>query len=117
MGEQYSHTLIAVPKDFKPSGIQIEQFLTAMVTQNVVPGIPTISLRVLTGKTREYPYLDPFSGKNLIVELRDQKKLANLTELATVVEEFPDFEIEVAGVGLPKLPRFPLTFMSLIVLG
>jgi hypothetical protein len=108
VGEQYSHTLIAIPKDFAPSAIQVEKFLTAMVAWNVVPGIPTISLRVPTGKTHEYPYLNPFTGKNLTVELKDRKKLGTLTEIAAAVEQLRDFELEVAGVGLPKLPAIAI---------
>src|SRR5882724_9903395 len=107
MGEQYSHTLIAIPKDFAPPAIQVEKFLTAMVAQNVVPGIPTTSLRIPTGKTRKYPYPEPF---NLTVELMDHKKLRALTEIAAAVEQLRDFELEVAGVGLPKLPPLPIDF-------
>lgn len=110
MGEQYSHTLIALPKNFAPAPIQVERFLTMMLARNMVPGTPTISLRVRTGKTREYPYLDPFSGKNLTVELKDRKKLQAPTEIAAAVDQLRDFELEIAGVGLPKVPPLPIDF-------
>jgi hypothetical protein len=110
MDEQYSHTLIALPKDFAPAPIQVEQFLTTMLAQNVVPGTPTISLRVPTGKTREYPYLDPFTGRNLIVELRDRKDLQAPTETAAAIDRLRDFDLEITGVGLPKLPPLPIDF-------
>jgi len=110
MGLQYSHTLIALPKDFAPAPIQVEQFLTTMLAWNVVPGTPTISLRVPTGKTREYPYLDPFTGRNLIVELRDRKDLPAPSDIAAAVDQLRDFELEIAGVGLPKMPPLPIDF-------
>jgi len=107
---QYSQTLIAKPKDFIPSVSQIEEFLSSMIAQGVVPDNPTIVLRVPTGKTREYPYVDPLTGKNLIVELKDHKKLESLVKISNVVQALHDYELEVAGVGRPKLPPLAIGF-------
>jgi len=65
---------------------------------------------VPTGKTREYPYVNPFTGKNLTVEIKDIKKLGALTEIATAIHQLRDFELEVTGVGLPKVPPLTIDF-------
>ena len=59
--EQYSHTLIATPREARPSAVQVQSFLSTMIARKVVPGKPSITLRVPTGKTREYPFVNPFT--------------------------------------------------------
>lgn len=108
--EQYSHTLIAVPSDSRPSAAQVQSFLAAMIAQEVVPGSPTITLRVPTGKLREYPFVNPFTGQNLKVEIRDQKVLQSLDEVASAVGALRDYELEVAGVGEPRLAPLLVNF-------
>jgi len=108
--EQYAHTLIAKPKDFAPSAAQIERFLSSIVSRNVVPDNPTIVLRIPTGKFREYPYVNPFTGEKIKFEIKDRKKLDRLEDIATALEPLGDYEIEVASVGKPKLPPLLIDF-------
>ncbi len=110
MAEQYAHTLIAKQKEFIPSPSQIEQFLSVMVSQNVVPTIPSIALRIPTGRFREYPHIDPFTGQKMRVEIKDRKKLENLGEIAKALESLTEYELEVAAVGRPKLSPIPIEF-------
>ena len=102
--EQYSHTLIAKPKNFTPSAAQIERFLSSIVRRNVVPHNPTLILRIPTGKFREYPYVNPFTGEKIKFEIKDRKKLDRLEEIASALEPLQEYEIEVASFGTPKLP-------------
>jgi len=108
--EQYSQLLIAKPKDFVPSASQIEDFLSAMQRERVVPGKPAIAFRTLTGKTREYPIIDPLTEKNLIVELSDHRELKALSEIPEAAKGFYDYDVEIAGIGRPKLPPLPIDF-------
>jgi hypothetical protein len=108
--EQYSHTLIAMPSDSRPSAAQVQRFLADMIGRQVVPGRPTITLRVPTGKYREYPFINPFTGQTLKMEIKDQKALNSPDEVATVAEGFRDYELEVAGVGEPRLAPLLINF-------
>jgi len=110
MSIYYAHTLITKQKDFIPSASQTERFLSAMVFQNVVPGNPSITLRTPTGKFREYPHINPFTGEKIRFEIRDRKNLMNLDEITKALESLDDYELEVAGVGRPDLPPIPLEF-------
>src|SRR4051812_13414587 len=84
--EQYSHTLIATPCDSRPSAAQVQRFLATMIAQEVVPGRPSITLRIPTGEFREYPFVNPFTGQNLRVEIKDQKALNSLDEVVNAAE-------------------------------
>lgn len=108
--EQYSHTLIAKPKDFAPSAAQVEGFLSSLVRWNVVPDNPTFILRIPTGKFREYPYVNPFTGEKIKSEIKDRKKLDRLEEIASTLELLQDYEIEVSSAGIPKLPPLVIDF-------
>ena len=101
--EQYSHTLIATPGDSRPSAAQVQKFLATIIAQKVVPGKPSITLRVPTGEFREYPFINPFTGQNLKVEIKNQKVLNSVDEIASTAEALRDYELEVAGVGKPRL--------------
>jgi len=110
MGEQYAHTLIAKPKDFTPSASQVQKFLSFLVAQNVVPENPVIVLRIPTGKMRQFPNLSPAMNQRLGVEIKDQKKLQSLDEIAAIVKTLQDYELDVASMGRPKLQPLPISF-------
>ena len=104
--EQYSHTLIATPSASRPSAAKVQEFLSIMIAQKVVPGKPSITLRVPTGEFREFP----FTGQNLKVEIKNQKALSSVVEVGSAVEALRDYELEVAGVGRPKLAPLFVSF-------
>ena len=108
--EQYRHTLIAAPNHSKPTAAQVQLFLSRMAALGVVPNPVSISLRVPTGEIREYPFVDPFTGQNLKVEVKDQKAIKSANEIAGAVEPLCDYEIEVSGTGKPKVPPLPIAF-------
>src|SRR5262245_7918361 len=95
--EQYSHTLIATPNEVTPTGGQVKEFLSRVIAQEVVPGPHTIRVRALTGKTREFPVPDPFTGEKLKVEVKDQRKLLSVEDIGGAVEALRDYEVEVSG--------------------
>lgn len=108
--EQYSHTLIASPSKARPSGRQVQNFLSAMIEQKVVPGRPSMTLRVPTDQTREYPIINPLTGQNLRVEIKDQKRINSVGEVASAVEALRDYELELAGVGKPRIAPLFIDF-------
>ncbi len=101
--EQYSHTLIATPSDWRPSAAQVQRFLATVISQEVVPGPPSITFRVPTGKYREYPFINPFTGQNLKVAINDQKPLTSVDEVGSAAGGLQEYEVEVAGLGKPRL--------------
>lgn len=117
MAEQYSHTLIAKRTDFRPSAAQVQRFLSTMVGEKVVPGMPRVCLRIPTGKTREYPFIDPFTGQKLRVEIKDHKKLNSPEKITWAIQSLRDYEVEVVGVGRPKTPPLVLEFKEPYHLG
>ncbi|MFO1511631.1 MAG: hypothetical protein U1F83_01755 [Verrucomicrobiota bacterium] len=108
--EQYSHTLIAPPSGSRPSAVQVQKFLAVIIDQEVVPDNPSITLRAPTGEFREYPFVDPLTGQNLKVEIKNQKALNSVDEVASATEALRDYELEVAGVGKPKLKPLFVNF-------
>jgi hypothetical protein len=110
MGEQYSHTLIAVSREFVPAGLQIQSFLTTIISDGVIPENPTITLRILTGKFREYPHKNPFTGENIKIEIKDLQKLESLEKIPEMVEPLRDFEVAMESLGRPKMPPLEIKF-------
>jgi hypothetical protein len=108
--EQYRHTLIAAPSRPKPAALQVQRFLSRMAALCIVPGRVSISLRVPTGEIREYPFVNPFTGQNLKVEVKEQKALNSVDEVAGAVGSLCDYEIEISGTGKPELPPLPIAF-------
>jgi hypothetical protein len=110
MSEEYIHTLIAIPKNFTPAALQVQKFLSALEAQQVVPENPAIILRIPTGKMREFPNLPPTISQQLSVEIKEHKRLQELNEISSAVGSLPNYELNLASVGRPKLPPLKINF-------
>ena len=110
MAEQYSHTLIPRDHSFVPSPTQVQEFFSAILALGVIPANQSIVLRTPSGKTREFPNPNPFTGERIIIELKDHKRLASVSEIADSVAKLTDYEIEVSGEGKPTLPPISVEF-------
>jgi hypothetical protein len=110
MSEQYSHTLISKPKDFVPSPSQVGGFLTNLLSLGVFGTNPAITLRVPTGTFREYPFLNPFTGERVRVEVMDNKRLESLAETHSKLESLGRYELELDSVGRPMVPPLNVAF-------
>ena len=108
--EQYSHTLIATPSTARPAAANVQNFLSAMVDQHVVPGKPSLTLRVPTGEIREYPYPDPFTGENFKVEINDHRKLISANKIEEAIGGLDNYELEIAGTGRPKIAPLAIDY-------
>jgi hypothetical protein len=108
MGEQYSHTLIARDKAFVPSTAKVGEFLSVVVGLGVVPAKPSIVLRIPSGRTRQL--FNPFTGKKIVFDLKDQKKLRSLGQFRKVAAALADYDVVVSGEGKPKLAPVPIDF-------
>jgi hypothetical protein len=106
--EQYSHTLIAGPKDFIPVAMQVQDFLTLMVSLGVVPEPATATLRTPSARIRQA--MNPFTGELVVMRMKDHKQLASTAQICEALTELRDFEIEVAGEGRPRIPPIPIDF-------
>jgi hypothetical protein len=108
MGLQFSQLHISRDKDYAPSAAAVSAFLSEIIALGVVPGARAIVLRVRSGKTREYP--NPFTGGTVTVELKDSTQLNALEQLESAAADLIDFEVELSGVGRPKLPPLEIDF-------
>ncbi len=108
MAEQYTHTLIAVPKDFIPASEQVGQFISAMLDMRVVPGMPEVSMYIPSGKSQERP--NPFGAGVIIVEAPGRGKTITVESVADEIRGLHDYRVWVTGVGHPKTPPVPIDF-------
>lgn len=108
MAEQYSQTLISRDKDFVPSSAKVRAFLSTIVDLGVVPAKPSFTLRTPSGKTRYYT--NPFTGERDVRETKDHKELRTLDQFEKAAVSLPDYDIEVSGMGRPKLPPVAIDF-------
>jgi hypothetical protein len=106
MALRYSHTLIAVPKQFKPAPAQVRQFLQAMADAGVVPGDIVGRMLKPSGKTREMK--NPFTKETRQVPILDRKEFADLHQFETELLNLPDYSAEISGFGSPRLAPLPL---------
>ena len=109
MGEQYTHTLIPKQRGFSPAVLCVQEFLLELQKREVVPGNIEISLRIPTGKMREFPNLPP-AMQGMQVEIRDRKKLQSLDQLTDTANSLQNYEIAISGFGRPKLPPLKIDF-------
>lgn len=108
MAEQYVHTLIAEPNNFVPTAAQVQEFLSALVDRNVIPGSLCITLRTPTGETRTV--VNPFTQGTLELQIKNHDKLGGIDEIEAALSPLADYEIEVNGHGRPKTPPLPISF-------
>ena len=107
MSLRYTHTLIAKPKDFVPSGSQVQSFFLRLIHLGVVPPKDSnIKLRTPSQRTREA--INPFTGQKEIFILDDFKNLAHATEIEQAVAVLKNYRLQISGMGTPRMAPLPV---------
>lgn len=104
MVEQYTHTLIARASQTPPSPAQIQEFIAKLLALGVIPGKAKLELRTKSDRMRTG--INPFTGEQTSVAVKNIESIS-VVQIAHRLAGLHDFELTVAGYGLPKLPPLP----------
>jgi hypothetical protein len=106
MSLRYTHTLIPVLKDVMPSPIQIQTFLTEMITNQIIGGEPTVDLVTPSNRTRQVK--SRITGEIRTLKLPDRFTLPSPVQIADEISRLKEYNISVSGTGKPINPPIPL---------
>lgn len=113
----YTHLLIPASHDIPPSPNDIARFLGAIIELGVLGDTPEMSFCTLKRKVfEERTGRNPVTGQVIVIKAHQsrwpdrRKKLENIGELAEVVADSDEYQVDVAGCTVPKVPPLPIDF-------
>ncbi|HVX14139.1 MAG TPA: hypothetical protein VHC22_23335 [Pirellulales bacterium] len=105
---QYTHTLIAQPRDFSPYPTQVSRWYRALEQVGAAPFGATIRGRTPSGQTRLTT--NPFTGKQRESILFDYLSFESLHEMTGRIAALGNYAVTIAGQGPPVVAPMQVEF-------
>jgi hypothetical protein len=104
--EQYVHTLIPRDSRCAPHADQVGKFLDAIVRLGASPRYAKFILSTPSDSVRWFT--NPVSGERKSFPHLQHVPLENTSNLSSLIERLPQYDVRLEGDGPPKTPAFPV---------